>query len=87
MLHTFLMRVAAHYQQEKKAGSFIVDLLQLGTPNLLLVRLDHKGNELQEDAQAVANFERDLRNFIRHNNLKNSLLSQTKQITVNSLAA
>ena len=77
------MRVAAYYRQNQKADSFIVDLLQLEIPNLFSVRFDHSGHEVQEDTLAVAKFENDLRNFIRQNKLKYSLLSQTKQIMVN----
>ena len=76
------MRIATYYQQCRKANSFIVDLLKLGTPNLFSVRFDHKGHEVLEDTQAVDKFENELHTFIHQNKLKCSLLSQAKEIMV-----
>jgi hypothetical protein len=75
-----LIKIAAHYQQKQKASQFIPELLQLGVPNLFLIQLDSNGQKSQQDELAVTEFEHDLQKFIRRNELRYDLLSQTKQM-------
>ena len=76
------MKVAAYYQENQKAYRFIPDLLQLGVPNLFLILVEPNGQESQQDKLAVAEFEHDLRKFIRENKLKYILLSETEKMLV-----
>ena len=67
----------------KQSVQFIIDLLKLGLPTLFAVRTDSTGQQSNEDKLAVAEFEHDLRNFIRKSAVKQALLTRLKDLMVN----
>ena len=74
-IHRFLLQIAEHYEEKKKAIDFVYDILKVEVPDLFAVKS-------QNDEEAVTSFVQDLHTFIAQNQLKHKLLSNFKGVLV-----
>ena len=73
----FLIRVGYAYGIKKRPGNFIIDLLQLKTPNLFSSSQTETGSSGETVAE---NFTRFLKKYIKQYNLRSEMTNRIKEI-------